>query len=77
MDIHQWAQELGRRGGLARARRLVPEQRKKIASQGGRVRALTRHAARRVEENFYGWHAVQMLRKLGRQQFPQIYAKDN
>jgi len=63
MNIRQSAQSLGRRGGLARARHLAPEQRKKIASQGGRAKALARHAARRVEDNFNFLEILETLKK--------------
>lgn len=57
------AQALGRRGGLARARTLSPERRKEIASQGGRSKALSRHASRRILENFESLDRVNALRK--------------
>jgi len=58
------AQALGRRGGLARARKLSPERRKEIASQGGRSKALSRHASRRVRENFESLDRINALRRI-------------
>jgi|SRR5579885_146574 len=63
MNTRQYAKALGRRGGRARARNLSAEQRKKIASMGGKSRALSRHAARRIEENFKYLEAIEDLRK--------------
>ena len=57
------AQALGRRGGLVRARRLSPEQRRKIASLGGMAKALSRHAVRRVEDNFDYLEAIEALKR--------------
>ena len=50
-DMHRIAQALGRRGGLARARRLSVAERSAIAALGGRARSLSHHAARRINEN--------------------------
>ena len=63
MNVSEIAKALGRRGGQARARRLTAERRREIAAQGGRSRALTRHAARRVRENFEALELVNALRK--------------
>lgn len=63
MNVRQLAQILGRQGGKTRARLLSHEQRKKIASLGGRVKALSRHAARRIEENFRYLEAIEALKK--------------
>jgi len=63
MRIRSIAQALGRRGGLARARKLSPERRREIASQGGRSKALSRHASRRILENFEYLKRVDALRK--------------
>lgn len=63
MNLRHVAKALGRRGGLARARRLAPQERKKIASLGGRAKALSRHAARRIEDNFRYLEAIEALRK--------------
>jgi len=62
MDASEIAQVLGRRGGIARARRLSRHQRREIASQGGRARALSYHAERRVRENFRALEAIGALR---------------
>jgi hypothetical protein len=63
MDTHRYAQELGRLGGLARARKLDPAERRRIASLGGLTRSLSRHAARRIEQNFRYLAAVTDLRR--------------
>jgi hypothetical protein len=63
MSIGSIARALGRRGGLARARKLSPERRMEIASQGGRSKALSRHASRRIRENFEYLKRVDALRK--------------
>ncbi len=70
MRIHQIAKALGRLGGLARARKLSPERRREIASQGGRSKALSRHAARRIRENFEYLKRVNALRKAARRHGP-------
>lgn len=46
------AKSLGRLGGLARAKRLSADHKKKIASSGGKARAESLLAARRIQENF-------------------------
>ena len=64
MSVRQYAQILGRRGGRARARSLSSQARKKIASLGGRAKALSRHAVRRIEDNFKYLEAIEALRKI-------------
>lgn len=63
MNATDAARALGRRGGRARAARLSAEQRKQIASLGGRARSLSFHAARRIAENFRYLAAVDSLRQ--------------
>jgi len=63
MRIRQSARALGRLGGLARARNLTRNRRKEIASLGGRAKALSRVAARRVRDNFSFLEAVERLRR--------------
>jgi general stress protein YciG len=63
MSMTSIAKALGRRGGQARARTLTPERRREIASQGGRSKALSRHASRRIRENFEYLKRVHDLRK--------------
>ncbi len=46
------ARALGSKGGKARARNLAPAEKQRIAALGGRARALSFHAARRIDENF-------------------------
>lgn len=46
------ARALGRKGGKARAARLAPSEKRRIAALGGRARALSLHASRRIAENF-------------------------
>ena len=55
------AQLLGRRGGQARAARLSSEDRKRIAASGGRSRALSLHAERRILQNLTYAEAVKQL----------------
>lgn len=62
MNPTEAARALGQRGGQARAARLSPDQRKKIASLGGKARSLSFHAARRIRENFRYLAAVAALR---------------
>jgi hypothetical protein len=52
MDISDIARASASKGGKARAKRLSPAERQRIAALGGRARALSIHAARRVAENF-------------------------
>jgi hypothetical protein len=52
MSPHSLASMLGRRGGLARGRRLSATEKKRIASLGGRARARSLLAARRIADNF-------------------------
>jgi hypothetical protein len=51
MNAHEIARVLGRRGGRMRARRLSQEEKKRIASMGGRARVDSLRAARRVADN--------------------------
>jgi hypothetical protein len=46
------AKVLGRRGGRARAARLPPTERRRIAALGGRARGRSLRVARRITENF-------------------------
>ena len=62
MSLRSSARLLGRRGGLKRARSLSQKQRKKIASLGGRAKALSFHAVRRVEDNFRFLEVLDALR---------------
>jgi hypothetical protein len=52
------AKVLGRRGGLARARRLSLERRRQIASLGGRARRASLLVARRILDNLRYANAV-------------------
>lgn len=63
MNFRDYARVLGRRGGKARAKNLSPEQRTSIATLGGKTRALSRHAVRRIEENFKYVEAIEALKK--------------
>jgi hypothetical protein len=51
MNSQEMARLLGRRGGRARARRLSPEERRRIAALGGEARRRSLEAARRVMIN--------------------------
>jgi hypothetical protein len=61
MSTSEIARALGSRGGKARAKRLSPVEKRRIAALGGRARALSIHAARRVAENFRYVEAVVAL----------------
>ncbi len=56
------ARLLGRRGGLARGRRLSPDARQRIASLGGQARRDSLEAAQRILDNFRYAQAVEVLR---------------
>jgi hypothetical protein len=64
MDLSRMAKELGRRGGLARARRLESRERKRIAALGGLARRESLLAARRIAENFRYVEALRGIQPL-------------
>lgn len=55
------AQALGRRGGQARARRLSPADRRRVAALGGEARSRSLEIARRIADNFNYLRATQDL----------------
>jgi len=55
------AAALGRLGGRARAKRLEPAERRRIAALGGAARKRSLDGARRIAENFAYATAVQEL----------------
>lgn len=55
------AKILGHLGGKARAKRLSPQERKQIASLGGKSRAQSILAAKRIRENFNYLSAIREL----------------
>ena len=57
------ARVLGRRGGLARGRRLSADETARIAAAGGHARARSLEAARRIVANV---HYAAAVRHLGR-----------
>jgi len=59
MKPSDMARVLGRKGGQARAARLGLAEKRRIAALGGRSRALSLHAARRVSENFRYVEAIE------------------
>ena len=61
MNTTKLARLLGRRGGLARARRLSPESRRRIASQGAHARKQSIEAAARILDNFAYADLVEVL----------------
>lgn len=63
MNTRQIAKALGRKGGLARAKKLSAEQRRKIAALGGEVKALSNKANDRIESNFRFARTMKLLRK--------------
>lgn len=67
-SISNIAKALGRLGGLARAKRLTADHKKRIASSGGKSRATSLLATRRIVENFRYVEAMQALAP----QSPQI-----
>jgi hypothetical protein len=62
MDASDIARVLGRRGGLARSRRLSSGAKARIASQGGHARRESIQAARRIINNLRYAAAVRQLR---------------
>ena len=62
MNYSEMARALGRKGGKARAARLVPAEKRRIAALGGRARALSLHAGRRIAENFRYVEVMDALR---------------
>jgi hypothetical protein len=60
--LSKMARALGRRGGLARARRLPGTRRAEIARQGGQARAESRRAAEAIRRNFDYLDAIDRLR---------------
>lgn len=62
MNPSDMARALGRKGGQARAARLGLAEKRRIAALGGRSRALSLHAERRVSENFRYVEAIEALR---------------
>lgn len=83
MNAKQIAKALGRRGGLARSKKLSAEQRKAIASRGGHGKALNAKAAQRIVDNFIYLDVLRELRKVPQvksvsrtsEPLPGIYAK--
>ena len=63
MTVNKHAKALGKRGGEKRAKRLSSEQKKVIASLGGKARAESLQAAKRIEENFLYLETIQELRE--------------
>lgn len=61
MNITDMARSLGRKGGRARAARLSTEDRKRIASMGGKARLESLRAARRMVETLRYAAAVEAL----------------
>lgn len=55
------AKALGRLGGQARARRLSPADRRRIAALGGEARSRSLEVARRIADNFAYVSAMQAL----------------
>jgi hypothetical protein len=63
MDPRAVARTLGRRGGLARARRLSPAERQRIASLGGHARRRSLEIATRIAETLDYAAAARDLRR--------------
>lgn len=64
------AQALGRLGGQARAKRLPPAERRRIAALGGAARSRSLEVARRIADNFAYVGAMQAL--AGRRSTPAL-----
>jgi hypothetical protein len=62
MNASDMARLLGSKGGKARAKRLPPGEKQRIAALGGRARALSFHATRRLAENFRYIDAIDAMR---------------
>jgi hypothetical protein len=62
VQAQNFARMLGARGGRARARRLSPDRRRRIAAQGGAARRESLAAARRIADNFVYLESVTALR---------------
>jgi hypothetical protein len=63
MNRRAAARALGRAGGRARAGRLSPEERRRIASLGGEARRRSLQVARRIVDNLRYAAAVDELRR--------------
>ena len=64
MTISSFAKALGKRGGLARARRLSPEKKKAIASLGGIARSESNSIVKKIEENFRYLETIRQMTKI-------------
>lgn len=62
MNRSSLARELGRLGGVMRARRLTSQQRSRIAALGGQAKHASRLAEQRIAENMSYLQAVLELR---------------
>lgn len=61
MKPSDMARALGRKGGQVRAARLGLAEKRRIAALGGRARALSLHAPRRIAQNFRYVEAIEAL----------------
>jgi hypothetical protein len=61
VNTSDMARALGSKGGKSRAKRLAPDEKRRIAALGGRARALSIHATRRVIENLHYASAMAAL----------------
>lgn len=62
--MSKMAKQLGRRGGLARSRKLPPAERERIARLAAETRWLSEKADARLLANLRYLRAVQILRKI-------------
>lgn len=62
MKTSDMAKALGRLGGLARAKKLLPERKRKIAASGGKARARSLLMAQRIMTNLRYAEAMRKLR---------------
>ena len=61
MNLSELAKQLGKRGGLQRAKNLSANRRKEIASQGAQARAESFLLMKRLSVNFQYVEAIQAL----------------
>lgn len=66
MNITALAKQLGRKGGVARSKKLSPEEKKRIASYAAQTRWLSEKAFGRLLGNLRYLRAVEILRKIPR-----------
>lgn len=61
MPLNRFAKELGRLGGLERAKRLSSARKKEIATKGGHARSESLQTEKRIENNFRYLSAIREM----------------